>query len=403
MLNPQVESTNNQLKDITERFNTNFDIGIIVFLFNKSKYIVAGFFLLSFFIAFIYLRYSQPIYESKALVQIDDGNRADNILKLDDINNDDDVIAKAIEQIRSKIFLKRVVEKLDISVNYFSEGTFKNNELYKASPYLVKLNLKKGNLIGQKIYVELNEVLDGGTLNIGGKVYPFKDNVWLRANDFDINVYINQNIEKQLVKQLIKDNKAFYFTVSDVDAETAELQSKLDVRLASGTAKTILLKVNDVNSTKSTDIVNAITEEYLAYDVEHKSESSTNILSFIDAQLGVVYDKLKDTEDDLQRFKKEKNFGNNDKFLNSDLARFSSIEDQMLKIEMEEKIIADVQANIARNKSIDIYQLVSLVSGSDYEGSVKDITQTIQRLLLEKENLLYAVTKRNSCLRASRL
>ncbi|MES2680505.1 MAG: Wzz/FepE/Etk N-terminal domain-containing protein, partial [Bacteroidota bacterium] len=392
MLNPQVESTNSQLKDITERFNTNFDIGIIVFLFNKSKYIIACFFLFSFFIAFIYLRYSQPIYESKALVQIDDGNRADNILKLDDINSDDDVIAKAIEQIRSKIFLKRVVEKLDISVNYFSEGTFKNNELYKASPYLVKLNLKKGNIIGQKIYVELNDALDGGTLNVGGKVYPFKDNVWLRANDFDINVYINQNIDKQLVRQLIKDNKAFYFTVSDVDAETAELQSKLDVRLASGTAKTILIKVSDVNSAKSTDIVNAITEEYLTYDVEHKSESSTNILSFIDAQLGVVYDKLKDTEDDLQRFKKEKNFGNNDKFLSSDLARFSSIEDQMLKIEMEEKIISDVQANIARNKSIDIYQLVSLVSGSDYEGSVKDITQNIQRLLLEKENLLYAVT-----------
>ncbi len=392
MLNPQVESANNQLKDITERFNTNFDIGVIAFLFNKSKYIIASFFLVSFFVAFIYLRYSQPIFESKALVQIDDGNAADNILNLDNLNGDDDVVAKAIEQIRSKNFLKRVVEKLDISVNYFSEGTFKNNELYHASPYLVKLNLKKGAIIGQKIYVELNSELNGGTLNVGGLIYRFKDNEWLRSKDFDINVYINQMIDKDKIKELIRENKAFYFTVSDVDAETAELQSKLDVRLASGTAKTIMIKVSDVNSVKSTDIVNAITEEYLNYDVERKSESSTNILSFIDAQLGVVYEKLKDTEDDLQRFKKERHFGTNEKFLTSDLARFSSIEDQMLKIEMEEKIVADVQSNIAKNKSIDIYQLVSLVSGSDYEGNVKDITQTIQKLLLEKENLLYAVT-----------
>ena len=36
MLDPQVESTNNQLKDITEMFNTTFDIGVLVFLFIKS-------------------------------------------------------------------------------------------------------------------------------------------------------------------------------------------------------------------------------------------------------------------------------------------------------------------------------------------------------------------------------
>lgn len=392
MLNPQVESTNNQLKDITERFNTNFDIGIIAFLFNKSKYVIILFFLTSFFIAFLYLRYSQPIYESKAIIQIDDGNKADNILKINDLGSNDDAIAKAIEQIRSKIFLKRVVENLDISVNYFSEGTFKNNELYHATPYLAKLNVKKGHLFGQKIYVELNAELDGGILKVGGKNFSFKDNEWLRTPDFDINIYVNRKIEKAVILELIADNKAFYFTVSDVDAVTADLQSKLDIKLISEMAKTILIKVRDVNSAKSTDIVNAITEEYLTYDVERKSESSTNILFFIDTQLNLVYNELKSTEDDLQKFKKEKNFGSNDKFLSSDLMRFSSIEDQMLKVEMEERIIAEVQDNIAKNKGIDIYQLISLISGTDYESGIKEITQTIQRLLVEKENLLYAVT-----------
>ena len=104
MLNPQVETTNNQLKDITERFNTNFDIGVIAFLFNKSKFFIAFFFLISFFTAFIYLRYSQPVYESNAVVQINDANKADNILNLGNISDDNNVIAEAIEQIGRKCF-----------------------------------------------------------------------------------------------------------------------------------------------------------------------------------------------------------------------------------------------------------------------------------------------------------
>ena len=128
MLDSQVETTNNQLKDITERFNTDFDIGVLAFLFNKSKFFIALFFVLAFSTTFLYLRYSQPIYESKAVVQIND-SKTDDILKLNSFENGNNVIAEAIEQIKSKVFLKRVVEKLDISVNYFSEGTFKNNEL----------------------------------------------------------------------------------------------------------------------------------------------------------------------------------------------------------------------------------------------------------------------------------
>src|SRR5688572_27666196 len=141
MFNPQVDTAGSTLKDITEKFNTGVDIGVIAFLLNKSRIWIFLFFIMSFLLAFIYLRYSQPIYESKAVVQINEGNQAGDILKLNSIDENSNLIAEAIEQIRSKVFLRRVVELLDISVNYFSEGTFKNNELYHSSPYLVRINV----------------------------------------------------------------------------------------------------------------------------------------------------------------------------------------------------------------------------------------------------------------------
>lgn len=392
MLNPQTESTNNQLKDITERFSSNIDIGVIVFLFNKSKIFISLFFIISFLAAFVYLRYTTPIFESKAILQINDGSK-DQLVKFNNLDNNNNVISEAIEQIRSKVFLKRVVEKLDISVNYFCEGTFKNNELYQSSPYIVKLNLKNSALYNQKIYVELNKNLATGILKIGTTAYKFNTNTWLKTANFDVNIFINPKLNPKVAEQLIAENNSLYFfNITNVDDVTAQLQTKLEVKLLNDLAKTISLKVNDVNAAKSTDIVNAIIEEYLTYDVERKSESSSNIITFINNQLSVVYNDLKNTEGDLQKFKKEKNISEKNEVINSQLMRVSSIEDQMLKVEMEENIINEIQANINKNKSVDVYQLISLISGTEYENLIKEITQTIQKLLIDKENLLYQVT-----------
>ena len=391
MLDPQVETTNNQLKDITERLNTNIDIGVIAFLFVKSRIYIVLFILISFSLAFLYLRYSQPIYESKAVLQINDAQNSD-ILKLNNFENNNKQIAEAIEQIKSRVFLKRVVEKLDISVNYFSEGTFKSNELYHKSPYLIKINPKEGIIYDQKIYVELNGNQTGGVLVFGSKSIKFKVNEWLKTKEFDINVFINPKLDKPVIQAIVSGNKSLYFTISEINSVTSILQSKLDVRMINDLAKTILIKVTDVNELKSADIINAITEEYLTYDVERKSESSRNILSFIDIQLGVVFNDLKNTEGNLQKFKQEKKFSEKDLLINSELLRYSSVEEQLLQVEMEEKLISEIQNNLGKNKGVDIYQLISLISGTEYENLIKDITQTIQKLLIEKENMLYAVT-----------
>jgi capsular polysaccharide biosynthesis protein len=392
MFNPQVESTNTQLRDITEKFNSGFDIGVLAFLFNKSKWIIISFFTVATILSFLYLRYSQPIYESRATVQINDANRADDILHIDGLNENGNVLAEAIEQIKSRIFLRRVVEKLDIAVNYYTEGTFKNNEMYHSSPYLVKINCKDKSVLGQKIYVELNKSLSAGTLKLGKQQWNFTCNEWLRTPYFDVNVYPNDRVSATIISEVLKENNEYYFVANDIDAVTIKLQGQVEIKLLSELAKTIQIRVRDVNGAKSSDIVNAITEEYMTYDVERKSESSRNILAFIESQLGTVYDALKNTEGDLQRFKKEKNFSDQEVIVNSEFMRNSNLEDEMLKVKIEEDIITEIQRSIQKNKNIDIYQLLSLVSGTEYESVIRETTQNIQRLLNERDNMLYEVT-----------
>jgi tyrosine-protein kinase Etk/Wzc len=379
------------VKEAEAKLNSALDVTLLFHLIRKFKWIFVALFLVSGTLAFLYLRYSQPIYESKVVLQISD-NKTDQVLRLEGMNETENMLAEAIEQIHSKVFLKRIVEKLDLSVSYFSEGTFKNFELYQSSPFLTQIVLKNQALQGQKLYVELNEQFTGGVIRYGNTTRKFKVNQWLRNSDFDVNVFLNPKLSMSLIKSTISNNKAFYFLVSDVDVVTSELQAKLEVKVINELAKTIMIKVRDINPQKVTDVVNNLSEEFLTYDVERKSESSISILSFINKQLDLVYNDLRDTEKDLKEFRQVNHLNDNTQKITSDIMRASTIEDQLMELEMEEKLVDEIQKDIKKNRNPDIYHLLTMISGTDYENMVKDVVQSIQKLLSNKEDLLYSLT-----------
>src|SRR5688572_30037312 len=111
------------------RLNTDFDLGLFLFVLKKRLPWIAIMFLLSLLGIFIYLRYTQPIYESSTVLQVRADNNAKNILNMEGYDPSEQ-LAEAIELLRSKVFFKRALSKLPVDVSYFTEGTFKANEQY---------------------------------------------------------------------------------------------------------------------------------------------------------------------------------------------------------------------------------------------------------------------------------
>lgn len=395
MIQPQSENTIDSYRDRVSKFSNELDLGLVLYIVVRSLWIVLILFALSFATAFVYLRYSQPIFQASSTIQINDDQRTSQILQLNKVDGGTNKIAEAIEQMRSNNFLKIVVQKSDFQISYFNEGTFKNNELYKSSPYFIKFNIKQNSIYGTKIYVNFKS-LNTGEISFfaDGKnnVLPFNTNNVLNTSFFDLSFSLNQLVGKAQIQGLISAENKSYFIFKTIDQVAAEIQSELDIRLLNDAAKTILVTIKDQNAEKAKDLVNLISEEYLKYDVERKSESSISTLAFIDEQLKQVYDVLKVSENNLQSFRKDKNYSDKNEVLTSDLMRLTSIEDQMLKIELEEKLLAEFQANINKNKSLDTYQLISLIAGTEDEFTIKQYTTKIQQLLIEKENLLYSTT-----------
>ncbi|MBK6834531.1 MAG: AAA family ATPase [Bacteroidetes bacterium] len=171
------------------------------------------------------------------------------------------------------------------------------------------------------------------------------------------------------------------------------------MKIVNEQSQSISVSVKDFVPSKAADIANAVVEEYQIYGVEKESEGSKNILAFIDAQLNNVFYDLKASENNIESFQKSNNYISNNVAKSTSISRFSTVEDQLLKLELDEMILSELQKNLQNNKSIDTYQLISLLAGTEEESSIRSITNELQKLLIEKENLLYLVTPNSDAIK----
>ena len=246
MLEDQFSKTSDsfsQYKERVSKLSSEFEFGLFFFLVRKSILWVLFFFLVAFSVAYLYLRYTPQVFESKTVLQINNENEATKILNMQNMagENPDD-IAKSIELLRSTVFFKRALQTLPLRVTYFAEGTFRSNEHYKVNAYMADVPVIRSETIyGVPAYVYFNNEA-GGTIhyNIGGKTkeYNFKTGELLSTPEMDVTITLNNYSEISNQEGAVKENK-LYFIVNDFNALTNDYYPRLNVRLQNDAAKTV--------------------------------------------------------------------------------------------------------------------------------------------------------------------
>ena len=213
MLEDQFSKTSDsfsQYKERVSKLSSEFEFGLFFFLVRKSIFWVLFFFLVSFSIAYLYLRYTPQVFESKTVLQINTENEASKILDVKNVYENQNDIAKSIELLRSKVFFKRALQILPLKVTYFAEGTFRSNEHYKVNAYSVDVpNVKSESIYGAMVYVYFDNET-GGTIHYsaGGKnrETKFKTGELLSTPEMDIVVLINNYAEIVNQQGAVKEN-----------------------------------------------------------------------------------------------------------------------------------------------------------------------------------------------------
>ena len=381
--------------------NDEFDIATFLQILKKNYITAIILIIISIGAAFLYLRYTQPVYNAVSILQINETNKTTRVLEIENVYQNND-ISKVVELLRSKEFLKRVFNKLDLNISYFIKGTFLSTERYETSPFSIEWKAIDQKMYDRPYYINFTNI-DSAVITTYINDKPVQTNIkinkWSKIPDGEIRCKI-RNYQSLYYDQENLPANNLYFIINNPQNIIDKHIKKLEITLLNSSAQTIQISYSGNNAKKASDIVNMISEEYLKYDVDSKKESAENILAFIEERLAIVYQDLNKTERQLNTFKKKNKIDIN-KYQNTGTpfpiftSKINELEDDLMNMEFELIALKRINKHILNDDNLNIYELIASLAGTKSETIVVNILNNLQQLINQKEQLLNDVTSDN--------
>jgi len=373
------------------KFNEEFDPKLFRFIFLKRLPIIILIFVTFLIGAYLLLRYTQPVYEAKTIIQIDTESKAEKVLDMGRFSNEQ--FSQKLELLRSRVFIERVLSRLPLDVRYYNEGKFLNHELYKSSPF--SINYVVMNPIVYSIPFRLTYVNDSlfklsysifngdGEITREANLTPGK---WIEMPEVHLVMHLTNNVAEY---DILNRQKYFMFEILQVDALYNRFVSNINLTVLNEVAKTIQISVRDKNPSRASDIANEMASEFQLFDIERKSMSANNILDFIDTQLETVLNDLTEFEDSITSYKKRNNVDTVIEIRRQNsITQLNAIESELINVQMESNILKNIMDELGRRDTPDAMFLLTLLSGSQYQQQLQfDITK-LGDLVHKKEQML---------------
>lgn len=388
--------------------NEEFDFKLLITIARKSSLILSILLLSSIISAFLIIRYSSPKYEATSILQLSMENNAKRILNstsFQQFQDENKILASSIELMRSKVISGRVINKLPLKTSYFLKGKILTNELYRSSPFVVDFILPDSALYEKPIIIEFpsNQTYTLSYNNEGGKYEtpkPLQSGVWYDLPHLKIKVDI-RNFE--LIQELQQDvsTDVFFFKINQQNLLTDELTRNLKVAILNPEAYTVQITYQDGNPQKAADIVNGIAYEFNNYDLERNSEVADKILNFIDNTIVGIDDELKDSESQIERFKRDNAVINADHKSTRVLDRIDAIEEQLFNINTDLNLFDKLRNELI--KDVDVSAFILSLSGNYENNALTEQISMMQSLLQDREMLKMKVTENSEAVKSIQL
>ncbi|MBI3237374.1 MAG: hypothetical protein HYZ43_00770, partial [Flavobacteriia bacterium] len=346
-------------------------------------------------IAFVYLRYTKPIYDSSMVIQLGEKDQGKEIVDIENINTKDN-IASEIELLRSELLFGMAIERLHMNVSLFSKGRILTEEKYLQSSFNVQpFQLKDSSLCDIPIWIELNGNKVKLSYQLNGKSYSMVQPINSRFSNqhFDIAFKVDN------LQELRSDDEQndLYFTFNNKKTLIARLLPNLEITPADIEAKTILIRYQGYNAELCHDITNAVAEAFFTYDEEVKRKSAENILVFINKQLDSISGELQISKDSLTLFQRSAQLNDPETDGMSLTQNMDQFQDQLFMMQEEMSTLKLVSSKLRNDPNrLEIYRLIPEMMGKSFETSLTKQIGDLHSLLERKEDLLFDVTEDNA-------
>jgi len=327
-------------------------------------------------IAWLYLWYTPPIYQTGASLKLEDSDRSvstGNQMAAQNYNYTDKIQAESFT-IRSNEVISNAVKTLDYKISYYLKGRVRTTELYPNVPFVIEIIKQDSVNFDRSLYEVTAE--DEQHFNL----YLAENDKYKTVYQYGQRISIGNMIFR--IKDKIPANSKYQFKFNSKEDFIGRAMGGLYIGEAARFTNVMSLSQTDGNAVFAADILNAIMKEYVKYDIIQRRRSAKQTVDFIDNQLNFIDTEAGKSGSSLANFKTQNKLVDMSSSTSMTVGKLSDFEKQKTELKLKQLGIKQLQEQVNSNKS-------KVEIGLDLEGEVNSglglLVNQLNTLLANRE------------------
>lgn len=354
--------------------------------------------------AYIYLRYTEPQYQSFTTILVKDekkGNMMSELSAFADLGLTGAVksnVDNEIEILKSRTLTESTVKKLNLNITLYHVGKIISNDLYGNSPIEVNFINRTKDFYYNKF--SLNFIyLSSDLFQLEEEVTHRKSKIILTTKkEFRYGELIKTKYGDLIINKsektlkFFKENDALVvIQVNPLEDVTASFQARLNVSLLSKTSSVVSLSFTSPVKKKSEDFLNNLVQIYNENAVSDKNFISENTSKFISNRLKLISQELGEVENDVESFKKFNNLTDINTEAKIYIEGSNEYNKKVLEAEIQLNMISSMMEHIKKVTNSDLLP-TNIISG---ENDTSGLINSYNSLILDRNRILKTATLAN--------
>ncbi len=337
------------------------DPGAVIKLLINNWYIFFITISLAFLGAKIYIDHTMPVYEVSTSILINEGGDRnltdhDELMQGLGLPGGMSGIDNQLNILESRALTKRVIEELDLEIEYYFKTTKNSIPLYPSSPAKIVLLGKKSlpknvefsmTYLGNNNFNLKSEVLGYDFLGTFGDAIKMED-VTLVIEAIDVNWFeSNKEVE-------------FCFISYSLESLIRYFNSRLEVEPLSTSGSILQISLSGINKARDVDFLNKLASVFKKLSLEKKNLEADRRIQFINSQLVGISDSLVITENQLQQFRSSHRVMDLSAQGQVIITQVTNLENEKARLTLEANYYESLAEYLKRNKEGELPLPISL-------------------------------------------
>jgi capsular exopolysaccharide synthesis family protein len=341
---------------IEEQDEQAIDLNKILTKYRRRWYWFVVGLIITFACAFIYLRYSTPVYQTSAALLIKNDKESspssamqdDVLAQLTFLTGNSNVLNE-MAILKSRTIVGRAIRDLGLQSTYWITGRYKDKEIYNHTPVMITPILLRDSVHGTTLQIkvlsdktflvtdEANhevKVTDGSTVSINDGTFLIEKNPSVVSLD---------SVSTVTVK------------IASLNKVVTDFQNNLNLSQTDKQSSVIELSFKTTVPQKGEDFLNTLIREYSLAGLADKNQTAANTIQFVDSRLDSITGELSDVEGKIQDFLRAHSIANIDEQSKAFIDQAGQLDQQIIQQNMQLSALRQIQEYVNKPNNRDGY------------------------------------------------